>query len=54
MCMHSISSNGMQQMTRIEELGLAHIVAMVRWLGSSPGSLVHVGYVGLCLSWVAT
>jgi len=48
-------SNGRQQMTRIQEqLGLAHIVAMVQWLAGSPGSFVHMGYVSLYLSWIAT
>jgi hypothetical protein len=45
--------NGRQQMTGIQEPGVAHIVAMVQWLGSSPGSFVHEGYVGLCLCWIA-
>jgi len=40
-------------MTRIQELVLAHIVAMVQWLGSSPGSFVHKGYVSLYLSGIA-
>ena len=47
-------SNGRQQMTGIQEPGLAPIVAMVQWLDSSPGNFVHMGYVGLCLSWIAT
>jgi hypothetical protein len=47
-------SNGRQQMTGIQEPGLAHIVAMVQWLGSSAGSFVHEGYVSLCVRWIAT
>ena len=52
-------SNGRQEMTRIQELGLAHIVAMVHWLGSSPGILciwdmsacASVGLLLQCLWW---